>query len=365
MVLTATLRLKRNFSTTITPFSIRSSLRKSAKDMAETWPIALAQGWHPVAYADEIKNAPVAVTLMDQALVICRTVAGLGILEDRCPHRNAPLSVGQLTDGQLSCPYHGWQFAADGTCVKVPGASICPAISAKAFPVVERAGLIWTSLARRPPAFPDLPPEIESNLTDGFWWRLKSSHARMLDAIENLLDPMHSYFLHPGLVRSARKRPNVTIDFTTSATGCTARYTEDRRDMTWLQRLSEGNRTHSYGRYFAPNIVQIAFEDPKGMTATISVIFCPERKDRTRPFTHFATRRARLPAWLKRWFIIAFHTPVIAQDRAMLRRQAMTIERHGGPVFANGPIDWFGPVIWTLVNGRDQPSTSATFTIAF
>ncbi|MEY2927875.1 MAG: hypothetical protein RL367_2352, partial [Pseudomonadota bacterium] len=271
-----------------------------------------------------------------------------------CPHRNVPLSNGKLAGGLIVCPYHGWQFRSDGGCAKVPGAATCPAVSARSFPVIERAGLIWTSLALEPAAFPELPGEIGDPQLDSFWWRLKPAQARILDAIENLLDPIHSYFLHPGLVRGSGDWRPMVIDFTADASGCEARYTEERTGMTWLQRLSEGNRTHSYGRYRAPAIVQIAFEDASGMTATISVIFSAIDEQHVRPFTHFATRKGRVPGWVKRWFIIGFHTPVIAQDRAMLRHQAKTILHFGGPSFATGPNDIFGPVIWRLVNGREQ-----------
>jgi nitrite reductase/ring-hydroxylating ferredoxin subunit len=39
---------------------------------------------------------------------------------DRCPHRRAPLSAGAVEGGVLRCPYHGWAFAGDGTCVDIP-----------------------------------------------------------------------------------------------------------------------------------------------------------------------------------------------------------------------------------------------------
>lgn len=35
-------------------------------------------------------------------------------------YRLAKLSEGQLMDGRLECLYHGWQFGADGKCVKIP-----------------------------------------------------------------------------------------------------------------------------------------------------------------------------------------------------------------------------------------------------
>ena len=43
------------------------------------------------------------------------------MLTDRCPHRKAPLSSGEVVGNDIQCGYHGIRFAADGTCTHVPG----------------------------------------------------------------------------------------------------------------------------------------------------------------------------------------------------------------------------------------------------
>ena len=122
--------------------------------------------------------------------------------------------------------------------------------------------------------------------------------------------------------------------------------------MTLLQRLSEGDRIASAGHYRSPAQVQITFEDSDGVHASIAVVFSPVGARETRPFARFSTRRGRLPAWVKRWLIIAFHRRVLSQDLHMLRLQADTCEQFGGPAYRNGPLDLFGPVIWAGLNGR-------------
>ena len=42
-------------------------------------------------------------------------------LTDRCPHRKAPLSSGEVVGNDIQCGYHGIRFAADGACTHVPG----------------------------------------------------------------------------------------------------------------------------------------------------------------------------------------------------------------------------------------------------
>ncbi|MFM6854585.1 MAG: Rieske 2Fe-2S domain-containing protein, partial [Sphingopyxis sp.] len=89
--------------------------------MGKEWPIALARGWHPVAYLADVGRAPMAVKLMGHPLVVFRDGDAVGVLEDRCPHRNVPLSSGRCVDGQIECPYHGWRFDTQGQCRLVPG----------------------------------------------------------------------------------------------------------------------------------------------------------------------------------------------------------------------------------------------------
>ncbi|HZY19955.1 MAG TPA: aromatic ring-hydroxylating dioxygenase subunit alpha [Ramlibacter sp.] len=318
----------------------------------DSWPCALASGWHPLAHARELGARPLARTLMDVPVVLFRSGGQAVALVDRCPHRNVPLSCGQVRDGAIHCPYHGWAFDAGGRCVRVPGAEAVPDVAARALAVQECAGLVWVSLAPIPAAFPGLPPVLDEPTRDGFWWPLPASRARVLDAIENLLDPAHPHFLHPYLVRRPGARRAVRVRFTSDERGGEARYDEAEASLAWLPQLFEGRRTTVVGRYLAPSIAQLAFDSDAGSTLTLTVIFTPESQERTRPFAHFSTRRGLLPAWLKRWLLIAFHRPVLHQDRVMLARQAATIERFGEAAFSVGPMDLFGPLIWRLANGR-------------
>ena len=322
--------------------------------MSEAWPSAIARGWHPLALLDELRSGPVAATLMGVKLVLFAAKTGPVVLLDRCPHRAMPLSKGRVADGAIACPYHGWRFAEGGRCVQVPGTDAVPTAAATALPVRVEAGLIWTSLADVPGEFPGLPPEMTDGGLDTFWWAPPASAARLLDAIENHLDPAHPHYLHPWIVRSPAKRREVRVRVRLGPHGGEAIYEEDSRASGLMPRLMEGRRLRSIGRYFAPTIGQVAFEGVKGMTLAISVIFSPEDIDRTRPFAHFATPKGWLPRWFKRLALIGFHVPVLRQDRAALATQAGNIARFGGADFAIGPLDFLGPTIWRLANGKVQ-----------
>ncbi len=43
-------------------------------------------------------------------------------LENICPHMGGPLGEGEIEDGIVTCPWHGWQFGIrDGLCQNMPG----------------------------------------------------------------------------------------------------------------------------------------------------------------------------------------------------------------------------------------------------
>ncbi|KAI5935406.1 Apoptosis-inducing factor 3 [Manis javanica] len=95
--------------------------RRRADRQQEIPPMIEKSLWHPVAQAHEVVDAPLGVQLLDQPLVLWRDPQGLvRVFVDRCPHRGARLSMGRVENGHLECPYHGWQFADSGQCVKVP-----------------------------------------------------------------------------------------------------------------------------------------------------------------------------------------------------------------------------------------------------
>ena len=318
------------------------------------WPVAIAEGWHPVAELDELNNArPLACRLLGKPLVLFRGRDGIGILQDRCPHRGVPLSKGRLSDGGIVCAYHGWRFGEDGRCLEVPGARECPSVSVRPLPVRVVAGLVWTTLAQSPPRFPELPDAMNDGRLDRFWWRLAPSKAGLLDAIENHLDPAHPHLIHPWLVRAPGRRNPVSVTVRTGPWGAEAIYIEDRHNAALLPAVMEGRRARSIGQLWPPAIGEVRLETESGAMLSIAVVFVPVDKGLTRPVAHFASTRGRLPAWLKRLALKAFHLPVLAQDRRMLRLQEEN--RITDEHYATGPLDVLSRAIWLHANREECP----------
>jgi len=318
------------------------------------WPKAIEAGWHPVAALSELRGRPLSRRLMGQPIVVFAGKDGPAILKDRCPHRGVPLSAGRLCDGVVQCAYHGWQFDGQGRCVAIPGAVTVPEIFAERLPVTVRAGLLWTSLAPEPAAFPRLPPALEDEGLDRFWWILEPSPAGLLDALENHLDPAHPYFIHAWLAHTPGGRRPVKVRIRSGPWGAEAAYAEERKTWTLL-RPWERQRWSGTGTLYPPTIGEIRLESKKGLAVSIVAVFTPEDTGLVRPWAHFATRRNMLPASVKRWALKAFHWPILQSDRRLLALQAKAQAEQGGRVQADGPLDLMGPAIRRLAAGLDEP----------
>jgi vanillate O-demethylase monooxygenase subunit len=165
---------------------------------AENWDI-LSRHWYPVAQADQLGDAPVAVTLLDVPLVLFRAAGEVVILHDHCPHRGVPLSRGAVVRDELVCPYHGLSFAADGRCTRIPAQpDLTPSarLSATTFPSVQHVGLIWTCLA--PDGPPVLPPLAEWD--EPGYEKILPPHVDISGSparqVEGFIDVAHFAFVH-------------------------------------------------------------------------------------------------------------------------------------------------------------------------
>ncbi len=157
--------------------------------------------WQVAAFSREIvPGTPFARTLCNLPLVMYRTRVGkLVAMDDRCAHRNAPLSLGKVVGDTLQCGYHGACFDAAGKCVSVPGqAVISMHARVLSYPIVERHKLAWIWLGDAAKADPSLIPNI-SWMDSPDWvcsegYTNVAAHYQLL--IDNLLDLSHETYVH-------------------------------------------------------------------------------------------------------------------------------------------------------------------------
>lgn len=186
--------------------------------------------WHPVALSSDVQQGPEGVRLLDEDLVLWRDAAGVAnAFVDRCPHRGARLSLGCVNEGNLECPYHGWQFADSGQCVKVPAVPSFtppPQHCVKSFGVQEACGLIWVQLQAADVPLPVFEAEDDARLRKVSCgpYDVAASAPRI---IENFLDMSHFGFVHEGWLgsRDATEMSPYNVEntaFGVKATNCKA-----------------------------------------------------------------------------------------------------------------------------------------------
>jgi renierapurpurin 18,18'-hydroxylase len=118
--------------------------------------------WYPLAWSDELKpGRALARRFAGQPIVLYRGAGGgVFALEDRCAHRQVPLSLGVVSGDYLKCHYHGWTYDCSGRCVDVPylGKERLPN-GVRSYPAQEIDGLIFI--------FPGDPALAEARLLRG------------------------------------------------------------------------------------------------------------------------------------------------------------------------------------------------------
>jgi vanillate O-demethylase monooxygenase subunit len=113
--------------------------------------------WYVAAWSHELTaEAPIGRVIIGEPVVLYRRPDGSPVaLEDRCPHRFAPLSLGRVEGDDLRCMYHGLRFGCDGACNEMPARAEPPRLGVRVFPVVEKWSWLWVWMgdpARADPA---------------------------------------------------------------------------------------------------------------------------------------------------------------------------------------------------------------------
>jgi phenylpropionate dioxygenase-like ring-hydroxylating dioxygenase large terminal subunit len=157
--------------------------------------------WYVAAWDHEITRSLKRRIILDEPILLFRKDDGTPVaLEDRCCHRQAPLSMGKLIGNVVKCPYHGLEFDAAGKCVKVPSQDMVPpSAKVRSYPLVEKNHWLWIWMGDPAKADPALIEDF--HFLDDPKWRFGGNYLHVesnyLLLVENLLDTTHLPFLHP------------------------------------------------------------------------------------------------------------------------------------------------------------------------
>lgn len=172
--------------------------------------------WYVAAWGHELVGKPLGRVILNEPIVLFRNANGDPIaLEDRCPHRRVPLSMGKVVEGGLlQCHYHGLRFDKTGSCVRIPGQEmIPPTAKARSYPVVERYRWVWIWMGD--PALADSAMIPDYHYLDSPDWGAKGTlfhvNANWQLIVDNLLDLTHLAFVHETTIGNAAVAENAAV----------------------------------------------------------------------------------------------------------------------------------------------------------
>lgn len=159
--------------------------------------------WYVACTPSEIDEKPLGRTVCNEKMVFYRGDGNkVAALEDFCPHRGAPLSLGRVCEGKLVCGYHGLSMGCDGKTVSMPGQRVGGFPAIRSFPVVERYGFVWVWPGDAALADPATIPHMEwydnpEWAYGGGLYHIACDYRLMID---NLMDLTHETYVHSNSI---------------------------------------------------------------------------------------------------------------------------------------------------------------------
>ena len=163
----------------------------------------LRNAWYMAGWSEELGQGLLPRRIAGRALVLYRGEDGApAALDDRCPHRFAPLSRGRREGDAIVCGYHGLAFDRSGACVANPFSRRTPPRAVvRSWPLHERDGIVWLWRGVADEADPGLIPDF-SVLAESPVSRTLHGYVLMKAGYEygtdNLMDLSHIEFVHTG-----------------------------------------------------------------------------------------------------------------------------------------------------------------------
>ena len=320
----------------------------------------LKDWWYVACTSAELKRGPMERTILGIPMVLFRDKKGkVGALLDRCPHRNVPLSLGEVTKtGELQCAYHGWCFDTQGSCTKVPclvGDPDSKGRQVPNYPVREQDGYVWvyanpdTDPVREPFRLPKVSGKYtrvdQSFEVDG------SVHA----VAENALDVPHTAYLHAGLFRGAGTPNRIKARLERWEDWVECEYIGEPRPEGVVGKMlsPSGGIVEHWDRFFLPSIAQVEYK--LGTENHILV------NSMITPVTDFVTRlyatiqfKVRVPGWMLEPVVKPLAMRIFQQDADILKIQTEHIRRFGGEQYVSTDLDLIGPHIWRLLRQAER-----------
>jgi phenylpropionate dioxygenase-like ring-hydroxylating dioxygenase large terminal subunit len=260
----------------------------------------------------------VAVRLLDQEIVLYRTAEGITAAADTCAHRGAPLSLGRVSHGLLTCPYHGYTYDGAGNCTQIPAhpdGPIPSKLHLRVFRAAEKYGLVWVCLdavsRREIPPFPEFgAPGFQVIHVPPLHWNASAGRQ-----VESFCDVAHFAFVHEGTFAVAS--PVVPrYEVKTTGDGLHADFTSNAGNVSTAEAAADTWR-RIYDLH-VPFTVRLQIHFPRQGRLVILNASSP-----------ISARQTRIFAVVARDFghdqpaeeLVAFQQRVYAEDQVIVERQ--------------------------------------------
>jgi phenylpropionate dioxygenase-like ring-hydroxylating dioxygenase large terminal subunit len=301
--------------------------------------------WYVLAESAEVRVGRVlARSVLGERLAIFRGAdGGVAALPDRCLHRNAPLSIGCVQNGELVCPYHGWHYDAGGCVTNIPSQAPATDHGHRLPPldVCELDGYVYVRLKRDGPDA--ITPWRMRHYGERGWHhiRLRNHFANTVtNCVENFIDVPHTAFVHTGIFRSP-KGERIAATVTRADGAVHVSYRNERANLgTWRWFLNpRGAEIRHTDSFLVPNVTYVIYEIG-AHTFIITSQSVPTKADDggdTLVYTDL-TYNFGLFSAMARPFVRWYGQRVIDQDVVILAAQMENIRCYGAD-FRDTPAD--------------------------
>jgi vanillate O-demethylase monooxygenase subunit len=186
--------------------------------------------WYVACTPDEIDGKPLGRMICGEKIVFYRGPDNkVAAVEDFCPHRGAPLSLGFVRDGALVCGYHGLEMGCDGKVISMPGQRVRGFPCIRSYAVEERYGFIWVWPGELDKADPALIHHLEwaDNPEWAYGGGLFHINCEYRLMIDNLMDLTHETYVHASSIGQKEIDEAPVATKTQGDTVITSRYMEN------------------------------------------------------------------------------------------------------------------------------------------
>jgi len=176
--------------------------------------------WQPIGALVDMDNKWTRrIRLLGEDLVLFKDRQGrLGLIAEQCPHRRASFAHGIPTQDGIRCPYHGWEYNAQGKCINQPNeqdkCAFRDKVSTEAYPVEEMGGMLFAYMGPQPQP---LLPRWDGFVAQGTIRMMGRTilPINWLQIMENSLDPVHTEWLHGHHYEFLKEQEGVKVAIST------------------------------------------------------------------------------------------------------------------------------------------------------